>query len=179
MYSIPLGQCQCGCRKPTTVSTLDYEKHGYIKNVPRLYTTGHKPRIHRRFEIDPETECWNWLLGKDSSGYGLTKIVVDGVRRTIGAHRAVYQENKGPIPKGLELDHLCRNRKCVNPNHLEPVTDTENARRGDATKLTPELVREIRTQRELGVQYPILKKRYGMSFCALWSLIERKTWKDV
>lgn len=48
-----------------------------------------------------------------------------------GAHRVAYEEIMGPVPEGLELDHLCRTRSCVNPSHLEPVTHRENMNRGD------------------------------------------------
>lgn len=72
--------------------------------------------------------CWIWTGGKGSGGYG--KAWLEG--RTIGAHRAMYLTIKGPIADGLTLDHLCRNRLCVNPDHLEPVTIGENTRRGDA-----------------------------------------------
>lgn len=51
-------------------------------------------------------------------------------KKYIVAHRMVYTFIKGPIPEGMQIDHLCRNRKCVNPNHLEPVTQQENMRRG-------------------------------------------------
>ena len=50
---------------------------------------------------------------------------------TMPAHRYAYEELVGPIPEGLQLDHLCRNRSCVNPDHLEPVTCRENLRRGE------------------------------------------------
>lgn len=69
--------------------------------------------------------CWPWL-GALAHGYGSMRGA-DG--RTTGAHRVIYQSMRGPIPDGLELDHLCRNRSCVNPAHLEPVTRIENARR--------------------------------------------------
>jgi hypothetical protein len=78
------------------------------------------------WEVDPETGCWQWLLNMSSRGYG--RIWADGRRHT--AHRYVYEHFHGPIPEGLELDHLCRNKLCVNPDHLEPVTHIENVRRG-------------------------------------------------
>jgi len=69
--------------------------------------------------------CWRWQGLMRPDGYG----------KHAGrqAHRVVYENLVGPIPEGLELDHLCRNKSCVNPDHLEPVTREENARRRWAT----------------------------------------------
>lgn len=63
---------------------------------------------------------------------GYTRITVKGVRWL--AHRLEWEKINGPVPEGLELDHLCRNRWCVNPDHLEPVTHQENIRRGSQRK---------------------------------------------
>lgn len=68
-------------------------------------------------------ECWLWIGGLDSDGYAQWK----GAR----GHRAVFEKEVGLIPTGLVLDHLCRNRSCVNPAHLEPVTNRENILRGE------------------------------------------------
>lgn len=81
-------------------------------------------RIAFYIRVDPRG-CWIWNGAPGSDGYGRTKIN----QRTVRAHRAVYEHLVGPIPKGLQLDHLCRVRRCVNPEHLEPVTSFENRRR--------------------------------------------------
>ncbi len=70
--------------------------------------------------------CWEWQACLGSGGYG--KFPHKSVM--ILAHRYAYVEARGAIPAGLELDHLCRNRKCVNPDHLEPVTHRVNGDRG-------------------------------------------------
>lgn len=78
---------------------------------------------------DPDW-CWEWTGGRavvrGQQAYGHFTIK----RKTIGAHRFSYELHKGPIPLGLEIDHLCRNQACVNPAHLEAVTRSVNQRRG-------------------------------------------------
>ena len=87
-------------------------------------------RLRARVEIDPETGCWEWTGSKQQGGYGMWGWWADGKHHSTTAHRAVYREMVGPIPDGMTLDHLCRNRGCVNPGHVEPVSHAENVRRG-------------------------------------------------
>jgi hypothetical protein len=78
-------------------------------------------KVDRRGDDD----CWPWRAQVTGDGYGGFYT-----GRTIGAHRVAYELVRGPIPEGLVIDHLCRNRLCVNPYHMEPVTNAENVRRG-------------------------------------------------
>lgn len=88
-------------------------------------------RILRRVSLVPgplATDCWRCSLGLVRSGYSALRI--GGVHHM--SHRVIYEYLVGPIPDGLELDHLCRVRNCVYPQHLEPVTELENFLRGEA-----------------------------------------------
>lgn len=77
----------------------------------------------------PVTESGCWLWERTINSYGYAKFLVNG--KQIGVHRFAYITHRGPIPDGLQLDHTCRVRSCVNPWHLEPVTIKENVLRGN------------------------------------------------
>lgn len=81
-----------------------------------------------RVEPEPNSGCWLWMGALNNYGYGQIEDRRSGVRPMV--HRVVYEAERGPIPAGLQLDHLCRVRNCVNPAHLEPVTHRENQVRG-------------------------------------------------
>lgn len=84
--------------------------------------------------IDKTADCWEWKSSKTPLGYGqiITGYMKDGTRKNQMAHRVVYETFVGKIPEGLTIDHLCRNKSCVNPEHLEVVTYSENQRRAMA-----------------------------------------------
>lgn len=71
-------------------------------------------------------ECWEWTGRRNADGYGM--VYHEGRNRP--AHCAVFEAHRGPIPAGLVLDHLCRNRPCVRPEHMDPVPQKVNVHRG-------------------------------------------------
>lgn len=92
-------------------------------------------RFIEKVEMVTESGCWIWVGCCDSNGYGnLSKgvKVVEGYRKNYYAHRVAYELYKGSIPEGLDIDHLCRVRCCVNPDHLEAVCRKENVMRGNS-----------------------------------------------
>lgn len=114
----PFKLCACGCGEA-------------VKHKRRMYSAiGH----HRRkspveYAIDQESGCWIWQRAIDGKGYG--QMRVKGKMRR--AHRVLFERVNGPIAPSMTLDHLCRNRPCVNPAHLESVTMRENILRGNST----------------------------------------------
>ena len=83
-------------------------------------------RFWSKVDKDGPGGCWVWMAGRSAQGYG--RFWIDGDTRA--AYRVAYEVLVGPVPDGLQLDHLCRNRACVNPGHLEPVTVVTNVMRG-------------------------------------------------
>jgi hypothetical protein len=87
-------------------------------------------RFWAKTHMRPGSSCWWWRGHVQPNGYGQF-----GDSGTVGyAHRWAYEHFIGPIPVGLHLDHICRNRACVKPAHLEPVTQGENNRRSWAAR---------------------------------------------
>lgn len=119
----PSGICMCGCGEPAPIARMTYASKGIVAGQPQMFIKGHEHRhIGPKWEVDPVTNCWLWLLGLDDKGYAMSER--DG--KTCRGHTVNYEAKYGPVPEGLELDHLCRVRRCVNPDHVEPVTHAEN-----------------------------------------------------
>ena len=105
---------------------------GHVGNPGRAMSRPAHDTLLQRFVskaafIDPD-DCWQWTDATHWSGYG---VFWTG-NRCVKAHRFAYEIFGGPIPEGLVIDHLCRNPGCVNPTHLQAVTQYENFRRGNA-----------------------------------------------
>lgn len=109
---------------------------------------------------------------KTSGGYAMVRTV--GGRFAL-AHRVAYEEQYGPIPDGMEIDHLCGNRDCVNPDHLEAVSHTENMRRGRGTKLVRAQVDEIKRSTE---KQHVLAGRYGVTQGHISRIKAGLAWRD-
>lgn len=98
------------------------------KPLPPL-TPAIAARFWSKVNVGLAHECWNWKAFVHPAGYGYFQM---GRGRTAYAHRVSYLFYVGPVPDGMTLDHLCRNRACVNPTHLEVVSNKVNALRGDS-----------------------------------------------
>lgn len=121
----PAGLCMCGCGQRTRLATATRSQAGIILGKPMRYIHGHTGRKPPLYRVDEKSGCWLWFGATTPRGYG--QYQYNG--KPGYAHRYFYEKKKGCIQKGLELDHLCRTPRCVNPDHLEPVTHEENMRR--------------------------------------------------
>lgn len=102
----------------------------------RIYSRGtpyERALLHIEKRVDG---CWMWTGSVNTKGYAHMKI--SGKVWAV-VHRVMYEYAKGPVPAGLQLDHLCRNKPCVNPDHLEAVTARENMHRGMAPSIRAHL----------------------------------------
>lgn len=122
--------CECGCGQTTEISKSNRPERGIVKGQPTRYVRGHsaKNNPERCFLSSTKRigECLVWTGCRSVNGYG--KMAVRG--KSEYAHRYAYQRVHGEIPGGFDLDHLCRNRPCVDIAHLELVTHQVNLLRG-------------------------------------------------
>lgn len=102
-----------------------FRRHGDPNVVLKDHTPA-RERWKKLYTVNERTGCWEWA-GQKSRGYG---VISDGAGKQHTAHRLVWEEMGGVLKEGLELDHLCKNRGCVNPAHIEQVHHTINVRRG-------------------------------------------------
>ena len=124
----------------------------------------------RRYRVT-RTGCWEWTGARVPGGYG--KLTIKG--KSVSAHRKFYEDAKGAIPEGYYLDHLCKNRPCVRPDHLEVVTPTENVRRSIGVKLNMKKAQEIRENLEK-LKVKELAEKYCVSVETIIWIRRGKSW---
>lgn len=113
--------CECGCGEFTFLSPSANAAKGWVRGRARRFLAGHNaggPPAPVEFVVNALTGCWIWQRGVNEKGYGVLKA---GGRARVKAHRLYYERHVGAIPEGLDVHHLCQNRRCVNPAHLEAV----------------------------------------------------------
>lgn len=105
-----------------------------IRNLPDDYRAHLRERIFQKSRSNDESGCLEWTGPRNRHGYGSVRLRVEGRVRYTGAHRAAWLAFQGAIVGDLVIDHLCRNRACVNVAHMELVTNATNALRGDHSR---------------------------------------------
>lgn len=187
----PDGRCKCGCGEITPLARKTDRQKSMIEGEHLEFCKHHKNRflaeqaIDRRlegegFDIDPITGCWNWNGWLSKKGYGqLTPV---GSTKLV--HVVMWERSNGTVPPGRELDHVCRNRRCGNPAHLEPVTHAENVRRGSVPKINQEIADQIR---ELYIpgngrynrgNRRALELKFQVTANTILDIIKRRTWAN-
>lgn len=172
----PSGLCMCGCGQETMIAKQTDAKEGTVLGCHKRFINGHRSRgIGIPYVIDPVTGCHIWQRGRNRDGYGTIKR--NG--RNMHAHQFFFEQKYGPVPKGLELDHIvCSNRACCNPDHVTPTTHIENSRRRLDAKLTIEMAREIRALNGVMSRSKIAE-RYGVTKMMICHIIKGRAWREI
>lgn len=156
-----LSYCRCGCGELTTISPSTDRRHGYVAGLPRTFIKGHritKPETWIEEDRGYATPCWIWL-GAMSKDYGWSS------KRRMNAHRAQWIDQRGPIPEGMHIHHLCGVSTCVRISHMTLETRSEHRRltpqaRRPRKKITDSQAKEIAESSESLGQ---IAKQYGIS----------------
>lgn len=201
MNAIPVGSCQCGCGRQTSIAPYSWSKGGWVKGQPVNYVRGHRPStpLAERFwrKVNKTGNCWLWTGRRHKNGYGRFSV------RNVGeflSHRLSWMLTNGPIPHGFDVCHNCDSRYeagdisyrlCVRPDHLFLATHIENVRdcvakkrhsmgkRHGSTHLTEEDVHRIRARAVAGERYSVIAVDYGIGYFAVRSIVKRLNWKHL
>jgi hypothetical protein len=156
--------CACGCGEPAVYAA---------RHAPRTIRTKIHESDYVIMDCGYTTLCWVFR-GKLAKGYATIRYQ----SRQMQAHRAMYEQEVGPIPDGLVIDHLCDVTRCINPAHLEAKTTAENLRWGKHTKLTIQDAREIR---RIGMTKTAndLAENYGVTPFTIYQVRRNSIWKEL
>lgn len=139
--------CECGCGSETPLAMRTRHDIGHVKGQPIAFVRGHNARRggldYDVVDTGYDTRCWLWLRSSNETGYAMATR--DG--KSLLLHRWEYEQAIGPIPEGMTLDHLCRQRRCCNPAHLDPVPLRENIWRGWEARYAGQDHNEMRAER--------------------------------
>jgi len=175
MNRTPYGYCQCGCGSKTSINIRDNAKRKEVKDEPQRFIKGHVFKNNGPDYVVAENGCWIWQKAIADTGYGTT--TVDG--KTVIAHIKYYEDKYGKTPPGLELDHLCRTRACVNPDHFEPVTHQVNVQRGQVTKLTPDDIRAIKKHRSEAKTMRAIASIFDINSGTVCRILQGERWGNI
>jgi hypothetical protein len=155
---LPARTCQCGC--------------GRSVGLGRLWRKGHGTRMSGAdYIVDPSSGCWIWQRSIGANGYPGPARNADG--KQVRAYRMIYERDRGPIPVGKHLHHVCHNPACVNPDHLEPVTPARHQELHGHKRWSPAMLSEAhqlisaglsqrKTAARLGVSRSTLRRHLGL-----------------
>lgn len=118
--------------------------------------------------------CWEWQAAKDKDGYG---VAWNG--ESVRAHRLYYSNFVREIRSTEVIDHLCRNRACVNPSHLEAVNVATNTQRGENAKISAQSVLIIRDLYKKGMKQLDLASNFGLTQSGISLIVNNKTWINI
>lgn len=153
--------CACGCGEPAVYAA---------RHCPRTLRTGITDADYTVVDRGFVTPCFVFNGKKGNDRYAVVRLG----GREIYAHRAMYEQEVGPIPTGHHIDHLCRVTRCIRPSHLEAVTPTENRRRGSNIKLSESIAADVRGSPESARK---LAQILGVSEFTVHQIRSGKTWR--
>lgn len=179
---IAYGLCHCGCGRKTNPCTETNSRRNFVKGEPHRFLRGHQ---FRRSTVDyleedrgHDTSCWIWQRCINESA-GRPVVMHPASKKLCYAHCLYYEQHVGPVPEGMELDHLCKQRDCIRPDHLEPVTHTVNCRRAQHVRLSEEGAAMIRLLRKIwGLTELNLANLFGLSKSTVKHVLRDRSWRD-
>ena len=134
------------------------------------------PRKQKKLYKIEKNGCWTGLRAKNQGGYPVIRIN----KILFIMSRYMYEKFKGKISKNKQLDHLCRNRQCVNPNHLEIVSQAENIRRGESSKLNKKIVGMIKVAYKFSHKSQTeIAKAFNVNQSTISRIVNNLRWKGI